>query len=360
MNAPADDPGAVGAAGEASDSSDPPASDANEPAVGIETAPSPIAPRPTTWTLRHERSEPLARMRPAAVFDPVRDAVVVFGGHSSKALLADTWLWDGERWTEATPAGVRPSPRQGASLVWDAAREVAVLFGGRGDDPAVWEWSGSWTRREARPGPSPRSYHAMCWDPVRRVTVVFGGCRSKKDPASYLDETWTWDGQRWSRIDADVEAGGAGGKRPPRLIAAQLVWDADRAEAVLFGGAAPGVGVSDQTWTWNGRWERRRPSARPPARAGHTMAAVPARGTVVLLSGTAAKRPGQKRAEKLEDAWEWDGETWVELAAEVRPPARRDAVLVHDSNRDELVLFSGTGARENMLRDTWTWAMPPR
>jgi hypothetical protein len=68
------------------------------------------------------------------VYDPVRQRIVMFGGQSDTLIGApnrdDTWEWDGNDWTERFPAS-RPSPRQYHDMVFDAARQRVVLFGGR-------------------------------------------------------------------------------------------------------------------------------------------------------------------------------------------------------------------------------------
>jgi hypothetical protein len=59
-------------------------------------------------------------------------ATLLFGGVRSGGppyeLLRDTWTWDGEHWHQRQD--LRPSPRAGHALTWDAARNRGVLFGG--------------------------------------------------------------------------------------------------------------------------------------------------------------------------------------------------------------------------------------
>jgi hypothetical protein len=76
-------------------------------------------------------------------FDPVRNVVVLFSGNN----VADTWFWNGTNWSPASPA-VTPQGRQTHTLVWDATRQRAVMFGG--DVPGVdsysadtWLWDGT-------------------------------------------------------------------------------------------------------------------------------------------------------------------------------------------------------------------------
>src|SRR5262249_25521983 len=104
-----------------------------------------------------------------------RGVTVVFGGYSNEntfTYLGDTWEWDGIAWTQQATSG--PSPRVGAAMAYDAARGVAVMFGGQDSGGTylgdTWEWNGTtWTQR-ATTGPAGRRGAAMAYDAVRGVT----------------------------------------------------------------------------------------------------------------------------------------------------------------------------------------------
>ena len=71
---------------------------------------------------------------------------VLFGGWNNSA-LADTWVWDGSRWTEQSVPG--PSARSEAVMA--NLNGKPVLFGGAGAYPAgyladTWVWDGVWTK----------------------------------------------------------------------------------------------------------------------------------------------------------------------------------------------------------------------
>lgn len=149
---------------------------------------------------------PAARSNAALAYDANRDVLVLFGGNrfapsasdcagqefSNTCWLDDVWEWDGSRWTDVTPAGLRPPGRTGHSLVYDSRLRKVLLFGGQAatltdcgpgdvycDD--LWAWDGeSW---ETIPTvdlfgtaqPSPRSYHRAAWDSNNSQMVLFGG-----------------------------------------------------------------------------------------------------------------------------------------------------------------------------------------
>jgi hypothetical protein len=78
--------------------------------------------------------------------------VIVFGGIGASGPLGDLWAWDGRAWTrlaDASPDG--PDARSMGYLVYDKKRDRVVLFGGRKEWPTdlndTWEWDGSrWSR----------------------------------------------------------------------------------------------------------------------------------------------------------------------------------------------------------------------
>ena len=74
-------------------------------------------------------------------------------------------------------------------MVYDAAREVTVLFGG---DTCVWDGV-RWTSVAGAAGPPPRNVHALAFDPRRARVVLYGGTIDQADAA----DTWEWDGARW-------------------------------------------------------------------------------------------------------------------------------------------------------------------
>lgn len=116
----------------------------------------------------------------AMTYDPIHQQVVLFGGVDLAGLHNDVWGYDGVDWTRL-PTGVgAPTPRAGASFVFDSARNVFVVHGG--DDASgivtddTWELDANaltWTQTSAVP--PPRTHHAAAFDAARCQTVAFGG-----------------------------------------------------------------------------------------------------------------------------------------------------------------------------------------
>ncbi len=185
-----------------------------------------------TWSLVAPEGPSPADVSPrgaaCVAYDEARDEVVVFGGGATEGLgehtraLGDTWVWTnprdpgGARWEDRTdPDG--PSARQGAACAWDG--EGVVLFGGV-LPPArlfaeTWRWDGARWSLLAPAGavPSSRHEHAMAWEPAGRRVILFGG----SDTREHLEETWEWrrpegaPAHRWVRYPV-----GAGTSPGPR------------------------------------------------------------------------------------------------------------------------------------------------
>jgi len=228
----------------------------------------------------------------------------------------------------ATVAGTWFSTRFGPSST--------PVYGNGGSAPAaVWTWDGAGYSGAPIAGPGPYSNNAdMAYDRARGVLVLWdhgcgrlvmgftGGCTDR------VDQTWTWDGQRWSaRSPRSVpEAVGDGA----------MLYDS-RLGRVLY---VNGIG---QAWAWTGSdWQPRTMSGAPrvPRRDSAAEASTFAAGydegrqllVLVLSTGT----------------WSWDGSTWTAAKGGIDvAEARADAHLVYDRAHEQLVYVGS--------RRTWTW-----
>ena len=146
---------------------------------------------------------PPGRRLSAMVHDAARRRVMMFGGdHALRAVLDDTWTWDGQTWSDITSSGA-PTV-YGHRMAYDEARRVIVVFGGldaRGlASDETWEFDGTdWQRRHPLHEPSPRAGHEMVYDRAREVTLLFGGFGPDGVPKG---DTWLWDGNAWTLSNA--------------------------------------------------------------------------------------------------------------------------------------------------------------
>lgn len=246
-----------------------------------------------------------------------------------------------------------PSPRHGASMAYDARHKETVLFGGgNGTLADTWTWDGvRWTQKSPINSPSPRFNAPMTYDAARGAVVLFGGLTG---PYLSLADTWTWDGSNWAQMPVDVS--------PPSLRTGStsiMDYDASLGRVVLFEAGQDAAGASwvAVTWSWDGKtWTQLTPAQSPtfPNGTFFSMAYHPPTSRMVLLaypSGT----------------WAFDGSNWSHLAPlGGLPPERIEADLAYDARSKELILFGGPGLTDTWAWDGSAWrsltpsTSPPR
>jgi hypothetical protein len=105
------------------------------------------------WKRLYLRVHPQARGRSGMAFDELAGRILMFGGccRSLGGFFGDTWSWDGFAWQRLDPANT-PLARERPAMVWDTVRQQIVLFGGNDapyyyrDFGDTWTWDGSdWT-----------------------------------------------------------------------------------------------------------------------------------------------------------------------------------------------------------------------
>lgn len=87
-----------------------------------------------------------ARHNADLIYDAADQNVVMFGGYDG-SYLGDTWMWDGTTWTRQI-FGTPPPGRGTGSMTGDTATSHDLLFGGQsghGTLSDLWAWNGgSW------------------------------------------------------------------------------------------------------------------------------------------------------------------------------------------------------------------------
>jgi cysteine-rich repeat protein len=284
------------------------------------------------------------------VYDAARQRVIRFGGFDGLNRYYDeTWEWNGEAWARL-PTSPTPPGRAGQAMAYDGRRGRTVLFGGGANGPLgdTWEWDGTrWLLLTPASAPPPRQLTTAAYDSRRGVTVVFGGF----DGSQMYGDTWEWNGTNWShRTSAHV---------PAARFAGTLAYDPSRGVTVLFGGQ-DASGAFGDTWEWDGiDWHDRTldTTEAPSARMRPMMAFDPSCTCVVLYGGLGA-------TSALDDVWRWNGDEWTEPPAEPTPPARTFAEMVTDLARARIVLvygFDGAAVKSDLWEhgpDGWDEVTP--
>lgn len=189
-------------------------------------------------------SSPLESFAPGLAYDRARKVLVAFGG-----IHADSTIYGNETWEWSVASGfgkrslpVSPPGRSAHVLVYDIARSRVVLYGGFGSSGLrndLWEYDGNtWTERTPALSPPARAAACAAYDASRGVTVVFGGRESAK--VSALADTWEWNGTTWRQ--------GPGG--PPARRSGAMTFDAARDAIVMYGGSNASQNARADTWIY--------------------------------------------------------------------------------------------------------------
>lgn len=334
---------------------------------------------PNRWRrLQPTGTPPGVRRYHTAVYDPIQDRMIVFGGGifdgSGWQLNNETWslqLAGTPHWTQLTPSGTPPIARYGAVAVFDPARNRMLLHGGflsngspMGD---LWrlDLSGTptWVQISPTTGIGPRGLACAVADSVRDRMVIMGGLTSNLS----LGDTWQYPlgGGIWSEIPTI----GAG----PYAVGHAGAYDPLHDQLVVFGGAD----AATQTYL-QGAWRLRFGTATPTWSRGPLTGAVPppmAFASAVYDPIADALRIfggwGGHPSTVSQDVWTlWlhPSPNWGAPLPSNAPPAtgRQGAAAAYDSQHHRMILFGGQRSwhpigTEN-LNDVWVLdlnAVPP-
>ncbi len=332
----------------------------------------------TTWSFdgKHWQLEaqggPNAREGGALAYDVARRRVVLFGGLSADNVgvpLGETWEWNGRKWRERRILG--PSPRTGAAMAYDAARDSLILHGSASGNRETWAYDRAGWRQFSATGPAVVS-PAMTYDANRQRLVLYGG-----------GETWEWNGSRWTALPA-----GGPGPRTGHAIS----YDPAAGRVVLSGGFNAAGQARGDVWELDGDVWRR--AGKVPARGGHGMAYDANEARLIILGGATHRESGDLRETRVRrrkrwinpvprdeqlpssdtephmfydaarqetvlfdgltrETWIWGGDRWRLRAGPSGPSSRYGAGIAYDSRRERGVLFGGFG--DGAHADTWEW-----
>lgn len=310
----------------------------------------------TPADLRWSRLAPAGRLPPGrgahvAVWDPVGDRMLMFGGQFGDAadVYADLWSYSPvtNRWEALAATGPSPKPRQGHSAVWSPDLERMLVYGGwedfrpgrpQVDSSDVWSFdprSLVW-ERHAQSGatPPPRFRHAAAWDPARGEMVVFGGCCA---PTGWFNDVWAYDPRANSWADRTPRTGS-----PPYTNRVRAAWDPTRDQMLVFGGLGHCF-LKNDLWAYSGRdrsWQRLARSAVPQIRnEGASAVYDEAKQELLLFGGCAGSAP---RNEVLAYSLT-SGTVRTISAAGTTPAARSDHRAAWDPVERVMYVFGGRG-----------------
>jgi hypothetical protein len=302
-----------------------------------------------TWTpITTTGAPPPARYGHTAIYDPVRDRMVVFGGKGTAGLMNDVWslsLAGTPAWTQASPSGAPPTARYGHAAIYDPIRDRMLIFGGYDGGVSAETWalslaSPAWSLVSTSGAPGPHMFHSAFYDPVRDRLMVFGGWNG----GGYLNSTWalTLSGSpSWSAV-------AAGGPIPSARLGTVIAYDSARDQMLMFGGYG-GTFLND-TWSLSlagtPTWLPLTPAGPPAPRDLHAAILDPVRDRMLMYGGNQSGSP-------LSDTWSFSlaSGTWSVLAGGGIPIARSLHSAIYDPVGQRMIVFGGyDGAGMN---DSW-------
>jgi hypothetical protein len=305
----------------------------------------------THWEKIDNSTSPPARLNHAMCLDSSRGQVVLFGGRTAQGaggqVLTDTWEFDGLVWSPRSNFSDFPQAGQRPAMGFDASTHQTVLFGGRFADGSysdqTWTYDGqAWTRENPLFSPSPRDGTNPVYSPNDQRLYLFGG----RGPTADLADTWAHEGGHWVLV-SDVG--------PPARSSHAMAALGNK--IVMFGGRSGNQVLSD-TWEFDlttRTWLVHPPNHSPSARAEHSMTYDPGLDAIVLVGGVTVNNGV---TEPLSDTWVWDGHDWTQQTAPgltARGPRQTislDGTYDPHPSRNRLMLFGGFGANGAALGDT--------
>lgn len=296
---------------------------------------------------------PHARMGHTATLDASRGRVVLFGGIDIDGLRNDVWSLApaaAATWAPLTPDGTPPSPRWDHTAVYDPIGDRLLVFGGSDDGVPLGDlWAldladpPRWTRLDpVGVAPAPRLSHTAVFDPEGNRMLVHGGY----DGTSLVDDLWELglDGPpEWRRLEP-------GSARPIARRDAIAVYDPLRRRMLVHGGNSGVAEFLDDVWaldlTGPPVWTPLIPDPPPPAGAvTHAGAYDSGRDRLLLFGGN---YHNEAWALPLGGALVWEPIASVGPL----PPGRIDHTLVYEPETEWMLVFGGhTGLVT--LADTW-------
>jgi hypothetical protein len=317
----------------------------------------------TLVAIRHETAlgQPGARYLPSAIYDAPHQSMVVFGGYLLAGAANDVWRLTLDRdasWNQVVPTSLPPLERFGHSAIYDPVGDQMIIFGGEDNNQTV--LSDAWALSLSDPptwrllgpaGPIPAlTFHTAIYDPPRNRMLVFGGQDASHNPSSDVWSLSLSPPLRWERLP------NKGSLPVPRYLHS-AIYDPVRDRMLVYGGDAPLGDVWAMAIADTVSWTRIDPSGTPPpARFGHSAIYDPVRDRMVVFGGNDGNQP-------LGDAWQLSlggSPMWAPLPPSGdAPSARGYHAAVLDTTYHRMAIFGGFPFSTNSTDATWALSLGP-
>ncbi len=243
------------------------------------------------WTKLMPAHAPSPRSYHGCAYDPVQQAVVLFGGMDSLGKWrSDTWQFDVHTndWKQVVPVGDNPNTVQMAQLAYDmkAGKTILVSLNFVSGEMETWAYdsaANTWTNMNPTSNLTPRDGHAIAFDKVSNRTILFGG---GLDLDVFCD-TWEYEvaSNAWQRTWFCTPGGGSG---PWPRVFHSLAFAEALGGVLMFGGKNEmtyELGTYVYVQGFGGWIEPLFGGTTPSQREGHAMASAPGDASVLLFGG---------------------------------------------------------------------------
>ncbi|HXI12210.1 MAG TPA: kelch repeat-containing protein [Thermoanaerobaculia bacterium] len=257
------------------------------------------------WSRIKAEGEPSACSYPVGAFDSDRGRLVILCEDSS------TFEWDGTAWFKFDNLTRKPPSRRFSHMTYDEKNKRSVMFGGYGSEGSTrsgnfsdylketWTWNGqAWTKNEKKTTPTARMLAAFFFDPVSQKTYLFGGIgrKSAEDRITRFSDMWSFDGTNWTKLKI------TGG--PASRYGAQTGYNRSTSKTVMFGGKSDKEEFLNEHWEWNGTaWQKVDVRNPPSPRMNGRIDFDPSTNEMTLYGGY--------RGEYFSDIWKLDANQWT-------------------------------------------------
>lgn|GEM_PF-1328650 len=304
-------------------------------------------------------------------YDPPGNRIILFGGEGPAGPTNEAWALElGARpeWTRVQALGVLPPARVFHAAVFDPLRRRILVFGGatyayRYDLTGyayfadVWSLSlegpTSWSRLQVS-GTSPpgRAWHSLTYDPERDRVLLFGG-----DATNHTDDVWALT---LSGAPSWIELSPAG-PGPTNRLEHTALYEPQQDRLIVFGGL-----FHNDAWALSlgapVAWSRLTAAGTPPEDTGHQAVHDPARNRLIAFGGTRFWFPFETihdRRATSNEVLALDLATspvWHPLT--LMPQVRIGHGMVYDPVRDRMLMFGGRNLKGIPSYDENLWALP--
>ena len=210
----------------------------------------PLSGDSLVWT-KHATSFVYGRRSFATAYDALYDRMVVFGGDGNNGPLSDVWSLSlaNNTWTAWLNLLPVPTPRIRPAAIVDPATHRLVIFGGVASQDRhlddLWELSLDGTQEWSLKAPIPAQNYSLVLDPVAREMLMFGGQVPAPAPVYAHGDLYAMRLGAGPRPWVSIESNGT---RPSARFAHRAVWDAARDRMLMFGGQGEGSVPLGDVW----------------------------------------------------------------------------------------------------------------